>query len=76
MEYLTLTKEDLFLVIEEITNKSIVSKKQRFIEDLKFDSMDTVTFLSVLEVDYNCYIPDDKVMDLQTIQSVIDYLKL
>ncbi len=76
MKTMTLSKQELFLVIEEIANVKVEKEEFQFIEDLHFDSMDTVVFLSMLEIDYGIYIPDDLVTELKTVQSVIDYLKL
>lgn len=75
-KYDKLTLPILFLIIKEITNKDVSDVTLRFVDDLGFDSMDVVTFLSILENDYDEYIEDKDVPDLHTVQDVITFCNL
>lgn len=76
MKKMILNKKDLFLMIQEISNIKVESENISFIDDLKFDSMDTVVLLSMLEVDYDTYVSDEIVPELQTVHSLVQYLNL
>ncbi|MGD9901084.1 MAG: acyl carrier protein [Spirochaetales bacterium] len=61
--------EDLGLEIDKVTDET------RIVEDLGYDSLDTVEMLMNLEEKYNIAIPDDEAINLKTLGDVAKYLE-
>lgn len=61
--------KQLNLKIEE------VKPEVRIVEDLGYDSLDTVEMLIGLEEEFNISIPDEEAMNLKTLGDVASYLE-
>lgn len=51
-----------------------VQDDTKIVEDLGYDSLDTVEMLMNLEEEFNISIPDEKAMEFKTLGNVADYL--
>lgn len=47
----------------------------RFIEDLGFDSLDSVEFVMELESEFGLNIPDELAMEIKTVQEAVDFVR-
>lgn len=66
--------KEIVAIIEQISEKEINDYNLRFVEDLKFDSLDTIVLLSRLEKELDIYIEDEDVPNLLTVQSLITHI--
>ena len=53
---------------------AIVTPATHFMNDLKFDSLDTMDYVMKLEDQFDLRVADDDVPTLQTVRQAIDYL--
>ena len=53
--------KEIISIIEQISDKEINNYNLRFVEDLNFDSLDTVVLLSRLEKELDIYVKDSEV---------------
>ena len=53
--------------------RSCVTRDTHFINDLNFDSLQTVEFVMALEDRLNVRVPDEKARELLTVGQVVDY---
>ena len=51
-----------------------ITPATHFVNDLKFDSLDTMDYVMKLEEEFGVRVADEDVPGLQTVQAVIDYL--
>ena len=65
----TLVRETLRLDTQQITATS------RFIEDLGANSLDIAQMLSLVEGEFQCVIPDDRLADLHTLGDLVTLLR-
>ena len=56
-------------------NAEQVTPEARFIEDLGADSLDTVELVMAFEEEFSVEVPDEDAEKLQTVGTVIEYLK-
>ena len=64
------------IIVEQLgVNAEQVTREASFIEDLGADSLDTVELVMALEEEFETEIPDEDAEKLNTVGSVIDYLK-
>lgn len=66
--------KEIVAIIEQISEKEINDYNLRFIEDLKFDSLDTIVLLSRLEKELDIYVEDEDVPNLLTVQNLIKHI--
>ena len=66
--------KEIISIIEQISDKEINNYNLRFVEDLNFDSLDTVVLLSRLEKELDIYVKDREVQKLITDQHLIDFI--
>ncbi|MBM25496.1 MAG: acyl carrier protein [Chloroflexi bacterium] len=66
--------KEIISIIEQISDKEINNYNLRFVEDLNFDSLDTVVLLSRLEKELDIYVKDSEVQKLITVQHLIDFI--
>jgi acyl carrier protein len=52
-----------------------VTEQTKIVEDLGYDSLDTVEMLMSLEEQLNIAIPDEDAMNLKTLGDVADYIE-
>ncbi len=52
-----------------------ITPAANFTDDLGADSLDVVELVMALEEEFNVEIPDEEAEKLQTVQSVVDYIK-
>jgi len=52
-----------------------VKMNHHFIDDLKCDSLDTVEMVLLVEEHFNIEIPDDEVERMETVRSMVNYIK-
>jgi acyl carrier protein len=57
-------------------NASEINPDHRFIEDLGADSLDTVELVMAVEEEFNITIADEKASELNTIRTLVDWIKL
>lgn len=67
-------------VREIVSNKLRVAPEKvvnsaSFADDLGADSLDQAELVMLLEDEFNCSIPEDKVVKITTIQSAIDFIE-
>ncbi|MBH2030006.1 MAG: acyl carrier protein [Moraxellaceae bacterium] len=68
-------EERLKSVIEEKFGLGVeIKPSTRFVEDLHFDSQDTLDLIMGLEEEFTIEIPDEDAEKFTTVQSVIDYV--
>ena len=53
---------------------SQVVPQSHFINDLNFDSLDTMEFTMEIEDEFELAVPDEDVPTLDTVQKVVDYI--
>ncbi|NKB24081.1 MAG: acyl carrier protein [Kiritimatiellae bacterium] len=64
------------IIVEQLgVNAEQVTREASFIEDLGADSLDTVELVMAFEEEFGAEIPDEDAEKLNTVGSVIDYLK-
>ena len=61
-------------IVEQISDTEVTDYSLRFIEDLKFDSLDTIVLLSRLEKELDIYIEDKDVPNLLTVKNLIKHI--
>ena len=66
---ITLVRETLQLDTQQITATS------RFIEDLGANSLDIAQMLSMVEGEFQCIIPDERLSDLHTVGDLVTLLQ-
>jgi acyl carrier protein len=66
--------KEIVAIIEQISEKEINDYNLRFVEDLKFDSLDTIVLLSRLEKELDIYVEDEDVPNLLTVQNLIKHI--
>ncbi len=68
--------ERLIEMIRESLNVSgEITKTTRLKEDLGADSLDVFEFIMALEEEYNIEIPSDDLVDIKTVNDIMEYLK-
>jgi len=69
-------EETLKLLAEKLRlPKEKIKAETRIIEDLGYDSLDTVEMLMTLEEEFDIRIPDEEAIKLKTIGDVANYLE-
>lgn len=64
------------IIAEELNcDESEITLETNFKEDLGADSLDLFELVMALEEEYDIEIPAEELTDLETVGSVIDYLK-
>jgi acyl carrier protein len=64
------------IIVEQLgVNGEQVLPEARFIEDLGADSLDTVELVMAFEEEFGVEVPDEDAEKLQTVGTVIEYLK-
>lgn len=64
------------ILINELNLKNVdILPESRIKEDLGADSLDILQLLLSIEESYGIQIPDEKLADFSTVQSIIDYLE-
>ncbi|MCC6355837.1 MAG: acyl carrier protein [Verrucomicrobiae bacterium] len=64
------------IIVEQLgVNAEQVTTEARFIEDLGADSLDTVELVMAFEEEFGVEVPDEDAEKLQTVGTVIEYLK-
>ena len=64
------------IVAEQMSvDRSEVSRKTSFVDDLNADSLDTVELVMELEDEFDLTIPDEDAEKLKTVGEVMDYIK-
>lgn len=64
------------IIVEQLgVNAEQVTIEARFIEDLGADSLDTVELVMAFEEEFGVEVPDEDAEKLQTVGTVIEYLK-
>ncbi|HPA20012.1 MAG TPA: acyl carrier protein [Verrucomicrobiae bacterium] len=64
------------IIVEQLgVNAEQVTPEARFIEDLGADSLDTVELVMAFEEEFGVEVPDEDAEKLQTVGTVIEYLK-
>lgn len=64
------------LIAEELNcDESEITAETNFKEDLGADSLDLFELVMALEEEYDIEIPAEELADLETVGSVMDYLK-
>ena len=51
-----------------------VTEESSFIDDLGADSLDTVELVMAFEEEFECEIPDDAAVKIQTVKDAIDFI--
>jgi acyl carrier protein len=84
---ITLRKErnpmsaDIFAKVQEVVADKLdvdagkITPEASFTNDLGADSLDVVELVMALEEEFEVEIPDEEAEKLQTVQSVVDYIK-
>lgn len=52
-----------------------ITPQTHLINDLKADSLDVVALVMDLEQEYDLEIPDEDLLQLQTVQSILDFIE-
>ena len=69
-------EETLKLLAEKLRlPKEKVKAETKIVEDLGYDSLDTVEMLMTLEEEFNVRIPDEEAIKLKTVGDVANYLE-
>ena len=69
-------KEVIALISEQLNIKSDkIKTSDKFIEDLKADSLDVVEIVMTIEEKFELSIPDESAEKLQNIQDLINYIE-
>ena len=69
-------KEVTALIAEQLNLKADgIKSADKFIEDLKADSLDIVEIVMTLEEKFEISIPDESAEKMKTVQDLIDYIK-
>ena len=69
-------KEVIALISEQLNIKAEkIKTTDKFIEDLKADSLDVVEIVMTIEEKFELSIPDESAEKLQSIQDLIDYIE-
>lgn len=55
-------------------DKEKITPQTHLINDLKADSLDVVALVMDLEQEYGVEIPDEALMEMQTVQSILDFI--
>jgi acyl carrier protein len=72
---------DIFAKVQEVVadkldvDASKITPEASFTNDLGADSLDVVELVMALEEEFEVEIPDEEAEKLQTVQSVVDYIK-
>ncbi|MDR3085669.1 MAG: acyl carrier protein [Christensenellaceae bacterium] len=51
-----------------------ITPQTHLINDLKADSLDVVALVMDLEQEYGIEIPDEELLEMQTVQSILDFI--
>ena len=69
-------KEVITLIAEQLNLKADnIKNTDKFIEDLKADSLDIVEIVMTLEEKFEMSIPDESAEKMRTVQDITDYIK-
>jgi len=69
-------EETLKLLAEKLRlPKEKIKAETKIVEDLGYDSLDTVEMLMTLEEEFNVRIPDEEAIKLKTVGDVANYLE-
>ncbi|MDR2515083.1 MAG: acyl carrier protein [Christensenellaceae bacterium] len=52
-----------------------ITPQTHLINDLKADSLDVVALVMDLEQEYGVEIPDEELLEMQTVQSILDFIE-
>ncbi len=64
------------IIVDQLgVNAEQVTNEAKFIEDLGADSLDTVELVMAFEEEFGVEVPDEDAEKLQTVGTVIEYLK-
>ncbi len=64
------------IIVEQLgVNAEQVTPEAKFIEDLGADSLDTVELVMAFEEEFGVEVPDEDAEKLQTVGTVVEYLK-
>ena len=66
--------KDIIIEFVDVEKDSILPDS-RFVEDLGFNSYDFMSFLGEIEDAFDIQADETEVMNLQTVQEVMDYIK-
>lgn len=69
IENIKMILKDLFGIDEEITMQTSLQ------DDLSIDSLDMIEFVADLEATFGFNVADDEMLNLKTIQDVVDYIE-
>lgn len=56
-------------------DESLITRQTRLIEDLRADSIDAAEMILNIESELNLLVPDDAIMNVKTVQDILDILE-
>ena len=72
---MNIQKEVIDLVAEQLNLKAEnIKPENKFVEDLKADSLDTIEIVMSIEEKFNIQIPDKEAEKIETVKNAIDYV--
>lgn len=73
---MSIEQDVIDIVVEQLgVDKSEVSPKKLFVEDLNADSLDLTELIMTFEERFGCEIPEEDAEKLRSVEDVINYIK-
>ena len=64
------------IIVDSLScDEDAVTLEANLKEDLDADSLDAVELIMAVEEEFDIEIPDDKAVEIKTVQDIVDYIK-